>query len=148
MIKGLKKYRLNKIQNYCLTSRNFLVILVALAVSLQLVSGQQKTNLDSGWFCKNIKEVQASGYQLTSDKGADLKSWLPAVVPGTVLTTHLENNKIPDPFYGFNNQNIEDIYDTGREHYTYWLYKEFDFDDLEKDEQLWLHFRGVNYGWT
>ncbi len=34
----------------------------------------------------------------------------------------------------------------GREHYTYWFYNEFDLDDLGKDEQAWLNFRGINYG--
>jgi len=34
----------------------------------------------------------------------NLSGWLPATVPGTVLTTLLNNKLIPDPFWGMNNK--------------------------------------------
>ena len=105
---------------------------------------QQIEELNSGWFCKNVKEVDFTGVEITSYKEIDLATWLPATVPGTILTTLLENGKVPDPFYGMNNEEIPDIYDTGRDHYTYWLYKEFDLKSI-KNDQIWLTFRGVNY---
>ena len=30
--------------------------------------------------------------------------WMPAVVPGTVLTTLVKNGVVPDPYYGLNNK--------------------------------------------
>ena len=54
-----------------------------------------------------------------------LKGFMPATVPGTVLTTMLNNKLIPDPFYGMNNEKIPDIYNTGRDYYTYWFVKDF-----------------------
>ncbi|MCB0748994.1 MAG: glycosyl hydrolase, partial [Ignavibacteriae bacterium] len=100
--------------------------------------------LNSGWFCKNIIEVRTTGEEL-SKTTHKLIGWLPAAVPGTVLTTLLNNNLIPDPFYGMNNRKIPDIYDTGRNHYTYWFVNEFIEKAPENKEQVWLNFRGVNY---
>lgn len=125
--------------------RRALLSLFIFLLSAPLFS-QKTEELNSGWYCKNIQEVKANGEQITGKNDINKSDWLPAVVPGTVLTTLLENGKIPDPFYGMNNEHIPDIYDTGKEHYTYWFYKEFDIQNPEKNEQFWLLFRGVNYG--
>ncbi|MCP3933336.1 MAG: glycosyl hydrolase [Bacteroidetes bacterium] len=122
-----------------------LLISVFCSIFFTSLWAQQITELNSGWFCKNIQDIHISGQQLTLPGGVNTEDWMPAVVPGTVLTTLLENGKVPDPFIGMNNDLIEDIYDTGRDHYTYWFYKEFSISQLKKDEQQWLHFRGVNY---
>ncbi|MGA9293914.1 MAG: glycoside hydrolase family 2 TIM barrel-domain containing protein [Ignavibacteriaceae bacterium] len=101
--------------------------------------------LDSGWICKNIKTVKSTGEEL-SKSSFPLSGWMPATVPGTVLTTLLNNKLIPDPFYGMNNKKIPDIYDTGLAYYTYWFIKNFHEEAPAGSEQVWLHFRGVNYG--
>ena len=103
-----------------------------------------KYELDSGWLCKNIKEVKSTGEEL-SRSSHELSGWMPATVPGTVLTTLLNNKLIPDPFYGMNNKKIPDIYNTGRDYYTYWFVKNFHEKTPSGSEQVWLHFRGVNY---
>jgi len=105
---------------------------------------QTSYDLDNGWKCKNIKEVNSHGNEI-SNTSFSTDSWLPATVPGTVLTTLLDNKKVPDPFYGMNNELIPDIYDTGNEYYTYWFIKDFKEDYPSQDEQVWLHFRGINY---
>ncbi len=87
-----------------------------------------------------------------------MEGWLEATVPGTVLTTLINNHLEPDPFYGLNNQKIPDIYTTGREHYTYWFVRDFAGSDVIGDpksgfnhrelpagDQVWLDLRGVNY---
>jgi mannosylglycoprotein endo-beta-mannosidase len=109
------------------------------------VIAQQRSELNSGWQCKNATEIKVNGIEL-SDPSFNLDDWQNAVVPGTVLTTMLENGQIPDPFYGMNNKKIPDIYHVGSDYYTYWFVKDFDKYKLNKQEQLWLHFRGINYG--
>ena len=104
---------------------------------------QQRYELNSGWLCANVKEVNASGLQI-SEKGFAVSSWMNATVPGTVLTTLLNNKKVPDPFYGMNNEKIADIYKTGNDYYTYWFVKDFD-EKAIGNEQVWLQFRGINY---
>jgi mannosylglycoprotein endo-beta-mannosidase len=116
--------------------------LVSLFLALP-ASAQQKYELNSGWSCANINEVKVGGAQLSrSDYPVD--QWMKATVPGTVLTTLLDNKKVPDPFYGMNNKLIKDIYHTGNAYYTYWFVKSFN-QVAKGDEQIWLQFRGVNY---
>ena len=107
------------------------------------VFSQDRFELNTGWYCRNISDVKTDGAAL-SVPTQELKGWLPATVPGTVLTTLLNNKLVPDPFYGMNNQRIPDIYTTGATHYTYWFVKDFDMQ-AAAGEQVWLQFRGVNY---
>ncbi len=120
--------------------------LVLTIVGLWLCSistAQNRYELNSNWICKNIKEVNADGKKL-SLPATDLNNWLPATVPGTVLTTLLNNKLVPDPFYGMNNEKIKDIYYTGNDYYTYWFVNNFK-EKANADEQVWLQLRGVNY---
>jgi hypothetical protein len=107
------------------------------------VSAQQQQSLEGSWVCAPVGDVKASGTEI-SQPGYAVGKWMKATVPGTVLTTLLDNGKVPDPFYGMNNNQIKDIYETGRDHYTYWFVR--DFEERAKDQrQIWLHLRGVNY---
>lgn len=105
---------------------------------------QNHYELNSGWVCKNVKEIKDNGSAI-SKNSYSTKNWMPAVVPGTVLTTLLENKKVPDPFYGMNNNKIPDIYFTGKETYTYWFAKDFTEMPAKSEEQVWLNLRGINY---
>lgn len=107
-------------------------------------SQEKNIELNSGWVCQKISQVTEKGEQL-SIPGYSLSSWKPATVPGTVLTTLLNNGMVVDPFYGMNNKHIPDIYYTGRDEYTYWFVKDFKEEQASEDEQVWLHLRGVNY---
>ncbi|MEZ2440210.1 glycoside hydrolase family 2 TIM barrel-domain containing protein [Chitinophaga sp. RCC_12] len=116
-----------------------------LMLSFLRLSAQEKYELNSGWQCSNIAGVKVTGQQL-SDPGYTLSGWTPATVPGTVLTTMLDNKQVPDPMYGMNNEKIPDIYHVGRDHYTYWFVKDFTEQPATGDAQVWLHFRAVNDG--
>ena len=105
---------------------------------------QNKYELNSGWKCSPILKVKDDGLAISNPSYA-LLNWIPAVVPGTVLTTMLENKQVPDPFFGMNNEKIPDIYKIGKDYYTYWFVKDFN-ENTKQGEQVWLHFRGVNYG--
>lgn len=100
--------------------------------------------LNSGWLCKRANEVRSSGEEL-SGSGEPLVGWLPATVPGTVLTTLLNNKLVPDPFIGDNNKQIPDVYKTGRDYYTYWFVNDLKEAPPAKGEHVYLYFRGVNY---
>ena len=101
--------------------------------------------LDTGWVCNNIKSVSLTGEEL-SRPTVPLPGWLPATVPGTVLTTLLNNKLVPDPFIGMNDARIPDIAETGRDYYTYWFVKDFQKRAPVGKNLVWLHLRGVNYG--
>jgi len=108
------------------------------------IHAQSRYELNSGWKCINYKEVIQEGEKI-SLPSFQLKNWKNAIVPGTVLTTMLQNKEIPDPFYGMNNEKIPDIYTVGKDYYTYWFVKDFEEKQPANDQQVWLHFRGVNY---
>jgi len=106
-------------------------------------NAQQRYELNSGWVCANVKDVNSTGNQI-SGQGFSTNNWLVATVPGTVLTTMLNNKKVPDPFYGMNNEKIPDVFKTGSDFYTYWFVKDFQ-EKAAGNEQVWLQFRGINY---
>lgn len=119
------------------------VLFISILFSLPGFS-QNRYELNEGWKCMPMNETKDSGEKI-SNASYSLSKWKKAVVPGTVLTTQLENGEIPDPFYGMNNNKIPDIYDTGRDYYTYWFVKDFQEKKPQNGEQVWLTFRGINY---
>ncbi len=124
-----------------------LLVITILALSsftIQLIAQPGQILLNEGWKAKRAVDVQEDGSRITSQR-YQLNGWMDAVVPGTVLTTLLHNRQIPDPFFGMNNLKIADVFNTGREYYTYWFFREFDLPDLKPGEQAWLSFRGINY---
>lgn len=100
--------------------------------------------LDSGWLAAPARDVQLTGFELTTTLPPSQPPWMPAAVPGTILGTLLENKLIPDPFFGLENWNIVDIADSGREYYTFWFFTKFNLA-LGEHSRCWLQFRGINY---
>lgn len=80
----------------------FLFIAVVLFHTADL-SAQQNYELNKNWLCKNAGQIKVTGEEL-STPSFQLSGWGSATVPGTVLTTMLNNKQIPDPFYGMNNK--------------------------------------------
>jgi hypothetical protein len=115
-----------------------------LLLSCFSVSAQGSYELNSGWKCAPIGKATADGYKI-SNAGYNTGNWMPATVPGTVLTTLLNNKEIPDPFIGMNNERIPDIYKTGNAYYTYWFVKDFTEAAATSKNQIYLQMRGVNY---
>jgi mannosylglycoprotein endo-beta-mannosidase len=113
-------------------------------VSIHSFAQKQEINLDSGWKAKRASELTVDG-TIISSPDFQFYDWMDAVVPGTVLTTLLHNNKVPDPFFGMNNELIPDIYETGPGYYTFWFQKDFTLPELQTGQQVWLKFRGINY---
>lgn len=132
-----------EIFNKILNKKSALAILALFFHSL--LSAQQQYELNSGWKCREASKIPSSvGGSAISKTSFLLSGWMPAIVPGTVLTSMLYNKLIPDPFYGMNNRLIPDIYDAGRGYYTYWFVNDFTEQYPKKDEHVWLTFRGVN----
>jgi len=119
------------------------VLLVLLTTAGQLFA-QDQYELNSGWLCTPASQVKAQGADI-SGSSFSTAGWKKAVVPGTVLTTMLENKEVPDPYFGMNNNLIPDVYTAGREYYTYWFVKDFKEAVPAADGQVWLKFRGINY---
>jgi mannosylglycoprotein endo-beta-mannosidase len=123
---------------------NLLCLIILVVMPLKALTQPIEYPLDSNWKAKRAADINADGSVIT---GADFRmdGWIEAVVPGTILTTLLHNKLIPDPFFGMNNNLIPDVYDTGRDYYTYWFYNEFQTPELKEGQEVWINFRGINY---
>ncbi len=119
------------------------LLLILLATTFSIAQNSEII-LNKGWKAKPANEIVVDG-TLISSPDFEFLGWMDAVVPGTVLTTLLHNGKIPDPFFGLNNELIPDIYNVGADHYTYWFQNNFSLPELKPGQQVWLKFRGINY---
>jgi hypothetical protein len=75
--------------------------------------------------------------------GPSSPDWYRATVPGTVLTTLVNNNIYPEPTYGENNRPTiipESLCRT-----SYWYRTEFNVPADYAGRQIWLNFEGINY---
>ena len=83
--------------------RKQLSILLLIAFSYSTLHSQTVYELNDGWKCMKASFVKDDGNKISSSN-YDLGKWKTAIVPGTVLTTMLNNKEVPDPFYGMNNE--------------------------------------------
>jgi len=124
--------------------RNLFHLIIMVALPLQILAQPTEYLLNENWKAKRATDISVDGSVLTSGEFKP-EGWMDAVVPGTILTTLLHNKQIPDPFFGMNNNLIPDVYETGRDYYTYWFYNEFQTPEISDGQEVWLNFRGINY---
>ena len=91
---------------------NYLLACIALGVCLTLSirseaqTSQQMSNdglVVGGWQMQDVGKVHGDGREIT-EKKFSTAGWYSATVPGTVLTTLVDNHVYPDPMYGENNR--------------------------------------------
>lgn len=123
-----------------------LYCLILILLSIPPPALAYEYELNKNWHCIRASGVNNTGEEI-SNPAYTHANWLPAAVPGTVLTSQLLNKQIPDPFYGMNNKQIPDIYTTGPAYYTYWFVNDFSEPAPTNNEEVMLTFRGVNYSY-
>ncbi len=69
--------------------------------------------------------------------------WYTATVPGTVLTTLVNNRVYPEPLYGENNR--PEIIPDGLARTSWWYRTEISVPRSYKNHRVWLNFDGINY---
>ena len=75
--------------------------------------------------------------------GPSSPDWYRATVPGTVLTTLVNNNIYPEPTYGENNR--PNTIPESLSRASYWYRTEFTMPANYAGRQIWLNFEGINY---
>ena len=95
-----------------------------------------------GWFKYNSACQTTEGEKLSLN-GYDAKGWYKATVPGTVLTTLVDNGVYPEPTYGENNRPEIIPDDLCRK--DWWYRTKIRVPDSFKDKTVWLNFDGINY---
>ncbi len=73
--------------------------------------------------------------------GFDDRDWLPATVPGTVLSSYFDDGAIPDPNFGNNQLAISDSFFYA----DFWYRDEFTAPPLQPNQRAWLNFDGINW---
>ncbi|MCW3122111.1 MAG: glycosyl hydrolase, partial [Flavipsychrobacter sp.] len=121
--------------------RSYITSILAILLSISLSA--QQYELNKGWKAIRATDIKKTGAEI-SRAGFPLTNWIPATVPGTVLTTQLNNKLIPDPFYGMNNNKIPDLFNVGKDYYTYWFVNGLTEKAPADGEKVWAIFRGVN----
>lgn len=96
--------------------------------------------LNAGWEMAEAPQI-AGGGGLLSRPGVDTTAWYDATVPGTVLTTLIDQGVYPDPYWGLNNLSIPESLNQQ----DYWYRNEFLAPDLFTNREIWLEFGGINY---
>ncbi|MEN9920087.1 MAG: hypothetical protein RL662_2523 [Bacteroidota bacterium] len=93
-----------------------------------------------GWELGTSTQVIESKESIFSNN-FDTKNWYNATVPGTVLTTLVDQGVYPDPYFGLNNMSIPDTL----AHTKWWYRVSFDSPRNSKGKRVRLQFDGINY---
>ena len=94
----------------------------------------------SGWRMQDVAKVSGDGAAV-SGVGFKGEGWYKATVPGTVLTTLVDNGVYPEPLYGENMRAIPESLNKT----SYWYRTVVRVPRENRGRRTWLHFGGVNY---
>jgi hypothetical protein len=94
----------------------------------------------SAWRIQNADELPNSVAEI-SKPSFDARKWIPATVPGTVLTSLVDRHVLPDPRFGVNNLSISEDFSK----HPYWHRNQFTVPPSYRGRQIWLLFEGINY---
>ncbi|WP_394835248.1 hypothetical protein LVJ94_52995 [Pendulispora rubella] len=107
-----------------------------------LVARGSALTLSSGWFLQDVAKVPESGATISQVGYAPL-GWYAATVPGTVLTSLVNDGVYPEPLYGENNR--PDKIPESLCRTSYWYRTEFHVPRVRAGKHVWLNFEGINY---
>src|SRR5580698_6011967 len=100
----------------------------------------QQVQLTTGWELQDAARVSESGKAISQKNYKDT-GWWSATVPGTVLTSLVNDGIYPEPLFGENNQNIPD----SLSHDSWWYRANFVVPQSFEGKHVWLNFDGINY---
>ncbi|HAO78634.1 MAG TPA: glycoside hydrolase family 2 [Verrucomicrobia subdivision 3 bacterium] len=96
---------------------------------------------NAGWEMIEAPRLKIAAGATLSRPGVDTRDWYDATVPGTVLTTLVDEGVYPDPYYGLNNLLIPESLNQQ----DYWYRTEFTVPGNFSGHELTLQFNGINY---
>jgi beta-mannosidase len=92
------------------------------------------------WQMQDSAKVPAAA-PVISTAAFSPQGWYAATVPGTVLTTLVNNGVYPNPTYGENMRAIPESLNKT----SYWYRTTFTVPASHKGRHTWVHFAGINY---
>jgi hypothetical protein len=101
--------------------------------------------LTAGWQLQDVAKVPQAGAEVSA-LGFSTANWYGATVPGTVLTTLVNNHVYPEPLYGENDR--PEVIPESLARTSYWYRTQVDIPKSYAGEHVWLNFDGINYSAT
>ncbi len=98
--------------------------------------------LTAGWKLQDVARVPEAG-AVVATTHFKAKKWYAATVPGTVLTTLVNNRVYPEPLYGENNR--PEIIPESLCRTSNWYRTEIKIPKEFAGKHIWLNFDGINY---
>ena len=116
------------------------IVFGVLMLQASMAFAQQGAVTVGGWTLQDVAKVSAAP-AVVAAAGFKPEGWYAATVPGTVLTTLVDNKVYPEPLYGENMRGIPESLNKT----SYWYRTTVMVPATYKGRQTWLHFGGVNY---
>lgn len=125
-------------------------ILVLLTTALAVATGVRAAGtslpgpvvLDAGWQLQDVAKESVPGAAV-SRPGFTPHGWYAATVPGTVLTSLVNDGVYPEPLYGENNR--PDRIPESLCRTSYWYRTQPVVPGDYAGHRIWLNFEGINY---
>src|SRR5690242_9761585 len=96
----------------------------------------------TGWQLQDAAKVPETGDAISQAK-FEPQGWYAATVPGTVLTSLVNDGVFPEPLYGENNR--PDKIPESLCRTPYWYRVAINVPKSYKHRNIWLNFDGINY---
>jgi hypothetical protein len=102
----------------------------------------QPVALPGNWMLQDIVKVPQPGAEVSA-AAFDTRGWYVATVPGTVLTSLVNDCVYPEPLYGENDR--PEIIPESLVHTSYWYRTVIRVPATYRNHHVWLNFDGINY---
>lgn len=116
-----------------------------------------KRVLEDNWFLAYSEDIVDSGEEI-SEADYNTDKWYRTKIPGTVMSTLVDNGVYDDPYYGLNlekstgfKKRRDIIFSLQKKpknspfRNPWWYRREFNIENEFKQKRIWLNFRGINY---
>lgn len=103
--------------------------------------GRLSLNGCGTWAVCRASEVEDGGEAVSSGDYRQGRGWIPAVVPGTVLTSFVRYGAIDDPNIADNIFSVSDSYFNS----DFWYRRQFVLPEAMKGKRVALNFDGINW---
>jgi hypothetical protein len=125
----------------------FSILVAMIAVMVPVVAAARPAShdtvvLSTGWQLQYASKVSQSGADVSASS-FKAAGWYAATVPGTVLTTLVNNKVYPEPLYGENNR--PEIIPESLARQDYWYRTRVEIPRAYIGRRIWLNFEGINY---
>ena len=98
--------------------------------------------LDGSWQLQDAAKVPQTGAEIAS-ASFNTAGWYAATVPGTVLTSLVNDHIYPEPLYGENDR--ASVIPDSLARTSYWYRTTIQVPRAYKHRRVWLNFDGINY---